>query len=190
MKRRDFILISSASIATLATGCTTTGTGSGTDAAAKRREIDAGVDGAMSRLFSSARGANELAQKAQGILVFPRILAAGFVVGGEYGEGALRVGGQSVAYYRTTSASFGLQAGAQSKAVILMFMTPDALQKFQASKGWTAGVDGSIAVAKIGAGGDLDTNTVRAPIVGFVVTNAGLMANLSLEGTKITKLEI
>ncbi|MFJ5383851.1 YSC84-related protein, partial [Cupriavidus sp. CER94] len=104
--------------------------------------------------------------------------------------GSLRVNNAPVGYYRTTTASFGLQAGAQSKALILMFMTDDALQAFQASKGWTAGVDGSVALATIGANGQVDTNTTRAPIVGFVLTNAGLMANLSLEGTKISKLDI
>jgi lipid-binding SYLF domain-containing protein len=119
------------------------------------------------------------------------VLAAGLVVGGEYGEGALRQAGTSVGYYKTSTASFGLQIGAQSKAVIMMFMTQDALEKFRTSdKGWTAGVDGSVAVAKTGANGSLDTATTNAPIVGFVLTNSGLMANLSFEGTKVSKLDI
>jgi lipid-binding SYLF domain-containing protein len=119
------------------------------------------------------------------------LVAAGVVVGGEYGEGALRERGASVGYYKTSTASFGLQIGAQSKAVILMFMTQDALDKFRTTdKGWTAGVDGSVAVAKTGANGSLDTATTSSPIVGFVVTNSGLMANLSFEGTKVSKLDI
>lgn len=188
MNRRLFMSLPSLALAPALFGCTTNMSGS--DAAAKRREIDAGVDGTMTKLFASASSAQGLAQQAKGILVFPKILAGGFIVGAEYGEGALRVNNASVGYYRTTSASFGLLAGAQSKALIMMFMTDDALQKFQASKGWTAGVDGSVALATIGANGQVDTNTARAPIIGFVLTNAGLMANLSLEGTKVSKLDI
>ncbi|MGY8527463.1 BPSL1445 family SYLF domain-containing lipoprotein [Paracidovorax citrulli] len=192
MNRRTLIS-ATASMVALGTiplvACTTTAGGT-SDPADKRREIDAGVDGALSRLYANAGSARELSQRAEGILVFPRVLAAGFLVGGEYGEGALRVGKTSAGYYRTTTASFGLTAGAESKAIVLMFMTPDALQKFQNSSGWTAGVDGSIAVAKLGAGGTLDTQTARAAIIGFVLTNAGLMADLSLEGTKITRLNI
>lgn len=188
MDRRLFIGLPALALAPVLAACTTNTSGS--DAASKRREIDAGVDGTMSKLFASASSAQGLAQQAKGILVFPKILAGGFIVGAEYGEGALRVNNASVAYYRTTSAAFGLLAGAQSKALILMFMTDDALRAFQASKGWTAGVDGSIALATIGANGQIDTNTARAPIIGFMLTNAGLMANLSLEGTKISKLDI
>lgn len=188
MNRRLFMSLPSLALAPALFACTTNMSGS--DAAAKRREIDAGVDGTMSKLFSSAASAQSLSQQAKGILVFPKILAAGFIVGAEYGEGALRIANAPAGYYRTTTASFGLLAGAQSKALILMFMTDDALKSFQNSKGWTAGVDGSVALATIGANGQIDTNTARAPIVGFVLTNAGLMANLSLEGTKISKLDI
>ena len=189
MNRRLFIQLPSIALIPAIAACTTTG-GSDTDAAAKRREIDAGVDGTMSKLFTSASSAQALSQQAKGILTFPKILAAGFIVGAEYGEGALRVAGSSVGHYRTTTASFGFLAGAQSKALILMFMTDDALKGFQQSKGWTAGVDGSVAIATIGANGQVDTNTARAPIIGFVLTNAGLMGNLSVEGTKISKLDI
>jgi lipid-binding SYLF domain-containing protein len=192
MNRRTFLSSCTFATAAYLTGCTATGSSSKIpeEAQSKRTEIDAGVDGTMSRLFATVQGSRELASKAEGILVFPKVLAAGFVVGAEYGEGALRIGGTSQGYYRTTTASFGLQAGAQSKSLVMMFMTKDALDAFRASKGWTAGVDGSIALAKVGANGQLDTNTADAPIIGFVLTNAGLMANLSLEGTKIGKLEV
>uniref|UniRef100_UPI0038B3D03F BPSL1445 family SYLF domain-containing lipoprotein n=1 Tax=Cupriavidus plantarum TaxID=942865 RepID=UPI0038B3D03F len=144
----------------------------------------------MIRLYSTAGASSSLASDAHGALVFPRVLAAGFIVGAEHGEGALRVGNTSRLYYRTTTASFGLLAGAQSKALILMFMIEDSLRSFQQSKGWTAGVDGSVAVIGVGANGRLNTSTARAPVIAFVLTNAGLMANLSLEGTKISKLGI
>ena len=189
MNRRTFFSLTAIALASSLAACGSTSTP--TEAASKRKEIDAGVDGALNKLYSSTPGAQAQAAKAKGILVFPSVLAAGLVVGGEYGEGALRQAGTSVGYYKTSTASFGLQIGAQSKAVIMMFMTQDALEKFRTSdKGWTAGVDGSVAVAKTGANGTLDTATTNAPIVGFVLTNSGLMANLSFEGTKVSKLDI
>jgi lipid-binding SYLF domain-containing protein len=188
-RRTVFLSLTAIALASSLGACGTTSTP--TEAANKRREIDTAVDGALSRLYSSTPGAQAQGAKAKGILVFPSVIAAGLVVGGEYGEGALRSGGASIGYYKTSTASFGLQIGAQSKVVVLMFMTQDALNQFKTSdKGWTAGVDGSVAVAKSGANGTLDTATTNAPIVGFVLTNSGLMANLSFEGTKVSKLDI
>ncbi|SAL06804.1 lipoprotein [Caballeronia arationis] len=190
MHRRTFFFsLTAIALASSLAACGSTS--NPTEAANKRQEIDAGVDGALNKLYSATPGAREQGSKAKGILVFPSVIAAGLVVGGEYGEGALRAGGTSIGYYKTSTASFGLQIGAQSKVVVLMFMTQDALDKFRTSdKGWTAGVDGSVAVAKSGANGALDTATTNAPIVGFVLTNSGLMANLSFEGTKVSKLGI
>ena len=189
MNRRTFFSLAAIALASSLAACNTTK--DSTDAANKRREIDAGVDGALSKLFSSTPGAQAVAGKAKAILVFPSVIAAGLVVGGEYGEGALRQGGTTVGYYKTSTASLGLQIGAQSKAVFLMFMTQEALDKFRTQdKGWTAGVDGSVAVAKTGANGVIDTATTNAPIFGFVLTNSGLMANLSFEGTKVSRLDI
>ncbi|QET00598.1 MULTISPECIES: BPSL1445 family SYLF domain-containing lipoprotein [Cupriavidus] len=199
MKRRTFLSaggaglvgISGLSLGALSlAGCTTTGPDATSDKAAKRREIDAGATDTLNRLYSSVRGSQELANRARGILVFPKLLSAGFVVGGEYGDGVLRSGGANRGYYRAISGSIGWQIGAQSKAFVLMFMTQDAYQKFVNSSGWTAGADATVALATIGANGQLDTNTAQQPIVGFALTNAGLMAGLSLEGTKISKLDI
>jgi lipid-binding SYLF domain-containing protein len=189
MNRRNFVVLSATALAGSITAFTAT-TGFASEADSKRHEINAAADGALKKLYASVRGSHELAGKANGILVFPGVIAAGLVVGGEYGKGVLRVGGKPVGYYSTATGSFGLQAGGQSKAVILMFMAQHELDKFRKSKGWTAGVDGSVALAKVGANGNIDTNTMRAPIIGFVMTNAGLMANLSLEGTKITRLNL
>ena len=191
MEKRAF-LIQSASLlgasALLLSGCSTTPmAGAGTTD--KRHEIDAAATSALARLSSTMPGSRELVGKARGVLVFPSVLAAGLGIGGEYGEGVLRVGGKSVDYYSTASASFGLQIGAQSKAVIFLFMTQDALDKFRNSQGWTAGVDASVAVIKAGANGDIDLNTATQPVDVFVMTNKGLMANLTIEGTKITKLK-
>jgi lipid-binding SYLF domain-containing protein len=197
MQRRDFILhaASFAAAGMALGGCTTTATATkpGETAPASdklRREIDAGVDATLPRLYKSAPGSQELVAKASGVLVFPRVIAAGLVVGGQYGEGALRVKNTTEGYYSLTSVSIGLQAGAQSKALIFLFMTQDALDKFRGKEGWTVGVDASVAVLKVGANGRLEAMPGTSPVVAFVLTNAGLMANLSLEGTKISRLKI
>ncbi|GAB7548257.1 BPSL1445 family SYLF domain-containing lipoprotein [Cupriavidus ulmosensis] len=193
MLRRRFILIATGTVAAIGAtlpGCTTTGESSTSgNQADKRHTIDAGVDSTLARLYSTANGSRELVGKARGVLVFPSVIAAGFWFGGQYGEGSLRVGGATVGYYSTTTASFGLQIGAQSKALIFLFMTQDALERFRNSEGWSAGGDASVAVLKVGANGSIDTNTATAPVVAFVLTNNGLMAGVTLEGTKVTKLK-
>jgi lipid-binding SYLF domain-containing protein len=195
MQRRNFILTSTAALAfgglSLA-GCTTTknsGESAATDMS-KRQSIDASVDGTMSRLYTTVSGSRELVAKSRGILVFPSVLQVGFVIGGQYGEGSLRVGGSTVGYYSTVSGSFGLQAGAQSKAIIFLFMTQDALDKFRNTDGWSAGGDASVALVKMGANGAIDTTTATAPVEVFILTNAGLMGDVSINGTKVSRLHI
>ncbi len=131
----------------------------------------------------------ELASKARGILVFPKVYAGGLGIGGEYGEGVLHVGGKTVDYYKTTSVSFGFQAGAQSKALVFMFMTQDALDKFRSGKGWTAGADASVALVKIGANGTIDTSSAGAAVNAFALANGGLMFAATIDGTKVSKIE-
>lgn len=195
MNRRNFVLRTAAAMAasTLAVaGCTTTpggGNSAETDAS-KRQAIDASVNGTLSRLFSTVQGSRELASKAQGILVFPDVKKAAFIVGAQYGEGALRVGGTTAGYYSTAAASFGFQAGAQSTAVIFMFMTSDALAKFQSSSGWSAGGDVGVSVVKVGANGAIDTTSATSQVVALVLTNVGLMADASVNGAKVTKLNL
>ena len=122
------------------------------------------------------------------MLVFPTVLKAGFGVGGEYGEGAMRVGGKTVGYYNTVAASFGFQLGAQARSVIIMFMTPEALAGFRRVEGFKVGVDGSVAIIVVGAGGSIDTDKVTSPVIGFILDPKGLMYNLTLEGSKITRI--
>ncbi|MEP5764672.1 MAG: YSC84-related protein [Halieaceae bacterium] len=157
--------------------------------AASRAVIDARVADAMQTFRKESPAAAELMDEAAGVLVFPEILKVGFGIGAEYGEGALLVDGKSTAYYSTSGGSFGLQMGAQSRAGIILFMKPSALRKFRRSKGWEAGVDGSVAFVKEGLGGSIDTSTAKAPIIGFVFSNKGLMYNLTLEGSKITPID-
>jgi len=157
--------------------------------AASAREIDVSVDVALEKFNTDITGGKEFLKAAKGVLVFPGVYKAGFGIGGEYGEGALRINGKTVDYYNTAAGSFGFQLGAQKKTVILVFMQPDALKKFRDSSGWKAGVDGSVALVNIGAGGALDTKNITDPIVGFVFGQKGLMYNLTLEGSKFTKLK-
>jgi len=157
--------------------------------AATAKEIDASVDVATERFNTEVKGGKEFLKSAKGVLVFPSVYKAGFVVGGEYGEGALRIGGKTVDYYSTVAGSWGLQIGGQKKTVILVFMQDEALKKFRAASGWKAGVDGSVALITVGAGEAIDTTNIKDPIVGFVLDQKGLMANLTLEGSKYTKLK-
>lgn len=189
MNRRYFLAVAGAA---LATGCaTSTSSGGGaSDPTAKRREINAAVDNALAELYAKAPGSRELVAKSRGVLVFPKVTSAGFVVGGSYGEGALRKGGVTTAYYSVGAGSIGLLAGAQQKSMYMLFMTPDALQKFEASEGWTAGADASVALIDIGADVRVDTKTAQQPIIGYVLANQGFMANLSLDGTKFTRIDV
>ncbi len=194
MQRRDFFLKSSLAVAALTValaGCTaTTNTGANKDVEQERQSINSQVDATLGKLYTQVKGSRELVSKARGILVFPNVVKAGFIVGGQYGEGALRVGGTTAGYYNTTAVSVGLQAGAQSKALIFLFMTQDSLDTFRNRDGWSAGADASVAVLKLGANGAVDTTTATAPVQAFVLTNAGLMADLSVDGTKISKMKL
>ncbi|WP_254367000.1 YSC84-related protein [Paraburkholderia sp. NMBU_R16] len=177
-------------------GCTTT-TNNGSPTAqspgstsSKRQEINSGVDAALSRMYAQVPGSRDLVSRARGVLVFPKVLQAGFVVGGEFGEGALRTGGTTQGYYNLISGSFGLQAGAQSKTVVFLFMTDDALKAFQQRQGWSVGGDASVALLKMGANGAVDTTTATKPVQVIVMTNAGLMGDLSLQGMKISRINL
>ena len=157
--------------------------------AASAVEIDAKADSTLKMFFEKVGPAKELSAKSKGILVFPDVIKAGFGIGGEYGEGALRINGKTVEYYNTAAASIGLQLGAQEKAIILLFMDGKALDDFRKSDGWEAGVDGSVAVVEWGTGGSIDTTNIKDPIIGFVFGNKGLMFNLTLEWSKMSKMK-
>jgi lipid-binding SYLF domain-containing protein len=154
----------------------------------KRHAIDADVDSTLTRLYVAANGSRELVGKAHGVLIFPSVIDAGFVVGGQYGEGSLRVGGHTVGYYSTATGSVGWQIGAQSRAIVFLFMTEQSLNRFRSTDGWSAGGDASVAVLKLGANGAVDTSTATGQVDAFVLANGGLMAGASLQGTKVTRL--
>jgi lipid-binding SYLF domain-containing protein len=150
------------------------------------REIDAGVNATLVKFKQRVQGASTFLQGAQAVLVFPGVVQAGLGVGGEFGEGALRIHGSTVRYYTVGAASAGFQWGAQVKDIIIVFLQRQALANFRARHGWTVGVDGSVVVVNLGANASINTTTYNAPVVGFIVGQEGLMYDLSLQGTKMT----
>jgi lipid-binding SYLF domain-containing protein len=159
-----------------------------TTEAASAARIDDEVESTLLDFFFRVRGSRQLFAKAAAVLVFPSVIKAGMGIGGEYGEGALLIRGKTVGYYNTISASIGFQLGAQSRSVIIVFMTREALASFARVDGWKIGVDGSVAFLTVGVGGSIDTTTITNPIVGFIFDGKGLMYNLTLEGTKISRI--
>jgi lipid-binding SYLF domain-containing protein len=157
--------------------------------AASAEKLNRTADEALKVFNEQVDGANVFLDQAAGYLVFPKVYKVGIGVGAESGEGVLRVGGKTVAYYRTTSGSVGLQLGAQAKSIVIAFMTREALDKFRNSEGWKVGVDGSVALVDVGVGKTIDTQNVKDPVVGFIFGAKGLMYNLTLEGSKFTKLD-
>ncbi|MEM5297239.1 YSC84-related protein [Burkholderia sp. JPY481] len=195
MRRRSFLqtgaaVLAVAGVALSGSAVTLSDAVAAESNASKRQVIDAKVNETLTRLFETVKGSRELVDKANGVLVFPSVLKVGFIAGGQYGEGALRVHGKSVGYFKTISGSFGLQAGAQSKAMIFLFMTQEALDSFRKSNGWSVGGEGSVALVKVGANGTIDTTTATEPVQAIVLTNSGLMADVSLAGTKVSRLKI
>ena len=171
-------------------GCTTTPPGSEASGPSERAAMEKNVDATLSRLYTTVPGSREMLQRAAGVLVFPSVVGGSFVVGAEYGRGALREGGRTTGYYSTTAGSIGFQAGGQSKAVIYVFNTGEALQKFKASNGWTAGADATVAVGKIGANGSVDTETMKQAVSSFILTNVGLEAGASVGAAKVTRISL
>jgi lipid-binding SYLF domain-containing protein len=151
-------------------------------------EIDASVNEALSKFHREVPAADQLMKDAKGVLVFPSVIKAGFGIGGEYGTGALRIGGKTVDYYRLISGTLGFQFGGQARTVIMVFLEQSALDHFRRTEGWKAGVDGSVAVITLDAGAGADTIEANEPILAFILDRKGLMYNLTLEGSKISKI--
>jgi lipid-binding SYLF domain-containing protein len=200
MKLHRLTLGGLVALSLVAAGCTTTAStstasrgdpvlGSSSLSPDTMRQVDEGYRATLNRLYDTTPGSRELVAKARGVLVFPRVLSAGLVVGGEFGNGELRTNGSLDGYYRLTTGSVGWQIGAQSQALVFLFMTQDSLDKFRGGNGWSGGVDASVALLKAGANGSVDASASGASTVAFVMTNAGLMAGLTLEGTKITRIQ-
>jgi lipid-binding SYLF domain-containing protein len=156
--------------------------------APKASELDQNVTAALRQLYSQNETAKALGAKAKAVLVFPDIKKAAFIMGAQYGYGALRKGGQTVGYYRTGAASYGFQAGVKKFGYALFFMTDAALAYLDNSGGWAIGTGPSIVVLDQGAARSLTTSNLRSDVYAFVFSQQGLMGGVGLEGSKITKI--
>jgi lipid-binding SYLF domain-containing protein len=157
--------------------------------ASSAQEINDAANATLHRFVQQNPSAEELGRKAAGVLVFPSVVKAGMLVGGQYGEGVLIVRGNAAGYYNIVSASLGFQLGVQSFSIIIIFVTEEALADFQRAYGWKVGIDGSIVVVTLGAAGSIDTDNISSPIIAFITDQEGLMYSLSLEGSKISRIE-
>jgi lipid-binding SYLF domain-containing protein len=156
--------------------------------AASAKEIDAQVDAALAKLYAGSAAAIEIAKVAKGVLVFPEVVKGGFIVGGQYGNGALRKDGKTVGYYNTVAASYGLQAGVESFGYALFFVTDAGLAYLDKSEGWEIGVGPTLTVVDAGFAKSLSTTTLKEDIYAFFFDQKGLMAGLSLQGSKVTRI--
>ena len=151
-------------------------------------EIDAAIESSLTRFTEEIKGGNAYLQGARGVLVIPRMWKAGVLIGFEFGEGALIVDGVKVQYYKALTTSLGIQVGVGSKDLIILFFDDTAMDNFLYSSGWEVGVDGAVALFTRGAAGASATITFKDPIIGFVFGQKGLIAGVSIEGTKFTKI--
>jgi lipid-binding SYLF domain-containing protein len=158
------------------------------EAASSAAEINRDANAALAKLYRQVPTAKTLAGQAKAILVFPSIVKGGLIVGGQYGEGALRKGGKTVGYYNTASVSYGLQAGAQSFGYVLFFMTDAALRHLDQSEGWEVGVGPSVVVVDEGMAKSFTTTTARDDVYAFIFGQQGLMAGVGIQGSKITRI--
>lgn len=154
-----------------------------------KAEINASVKAAMDRFNKQVKGSTEYLKAAKGVLIMPNITKAGFVVGGQYGQGALQVGSKTVDYYSLASGSVGFQIGAEKYDMVILFMTDEVLKKFRSSEGWEAGADAEVTVIKAGADVSVETLRSQNPIAGFVFDQKGLMGGVSIKGAKFTKIK-
>ncbi len=156
--------------------------------AASAKEIDAKATRALTTLYKTTPGAKALADKAKAVLIFPDIVKGGFVIAGQFGDGALRKGKKTVAYYRSLAASYGFQAGAQSFGYVLFFMDEESLQYLDQSDGWELGSGPSLVVLDQGLGKNLSTTTLQKEVYAFIFNQKGLMGGIGLQGSKITRI--
>jgi lipid-binding SYLF domain-containing protein len=154
-----------------------------------KEEINASVSAALDRFKKQVQGATEYLKVAKGVLVMPNVTKAGFIVGGQYGQGALSVGGKTVDYYSLAAGSVGWQIGAEQYDIVIIFTTDEALNKFRTSEGWEAGADAEVTLIVSGVDVPISTLTSQHPVLGFVVDQKGLMAGVSVKGAKFTKIK-
>jgi len=155
--------------------------------AATTREINASADAALADFRKNVKGADEYLAAAKGVLVIPEVKKVGLVVGGQWGEGALRINGKTAAYYKMKAGSVGFQAGYQKANYLFIFLTEEALKTFRSGKGWDAGIDAGVTVVDESVGASIDTLKAKSSVVAFIFGKEGLMGGYSLKGQKLTK---
>jgi lipid-binding SYLF domain-containing protein len=156
--------------------------------AATAAEIDGNVDAALQKLYASSPTAKELSKVAKGIVIFPEIVKGGVIIGGQYGEGALRTEGKTAGYYNTVAASYGLQLGLQKFGYAMFLMTDSAMEYLNKSSGWEIGVGPSVVVVDEGVARSLTTSTAKEDVYAFFFGQKGLMAGMGLQGSKISRI--
>ncbi|HUN59387.1 MAG TPA: lipid-binding SYLF domain-containing protein [Candidatus Binataceae bacterium] len=156
--------------------------------AASASEIDRNATQALTTLYQTTPGAEALADKSKAILIFPRIVKGGFIIAGQYGDGALRKRGRTVGYYRSIEASVGFQAGAQAFGYVLFFMDNDSLRYLNKSDGWELGTGPTLVVLDKGFGKKLSTTTMQKGVYAFIFNQKGLMGGIGIQGSKITRI--
>lgn len=156
--------------------------------AATAEKIDQSVTAALKRLYAESPTAKMLGEKAKGILVFPGIVKGGLIIGGQWGQGALRRGGKTVAYYSSVAASYGLQAGGQKFGYALFFMDDDSLSYLEKSSGWEIGTGPSVVIVDKGVAKSMGTTASREGVFAFIFGQKGLMAGIGIQGSKITRI--
>ena len=177
-----------AGAAAFTTGCTTTGLYDNANQKVQQESLQAQVNEALSRLYRAAPGSEALVARSAGALVFPQVVGGSLIVGVEHGRGLLYVAGNAQPQeYTINAGSLGLQAGGQAKSVIYVFNSPEALEMFRRSNGWTIGIDATAAIGHLGANGMVDSRTSEQPVTSFVLTNVGLEAGVSVQGAKVSR---
>jgi lipid-binding SYLF domain-containing protein len=156
--------------------------------AASAAELNRDATAALNRLYSSQRSAKLLSQHAKAVLVFPHMVKAGFMFGGQIGEGVMRKSGQTTGYYNSVAASYGFQAGIQSFGYALFFMNDSALRQFEETQGFELGVGPSLVVVDEGVGRSITSNTITSDVYAFIFSQKGLMAGVGIQGSKITRI--
>lgn len=188
INRTAVVLLAVVLGSTMLSACTTTSSSDRDSRMSQRQELDQDVEQTLTRLYRAVPESRALAEQAQGVLVFPGVLGASFIVGASHGDGSLLMDGAKAGYYTTTSGSIGFQAGAQSQAVVYMLMTEKALNRVRSDNGWSVGASAGVAVADIGANGQITNNTANKEVVAFVMNNQGIQGGVSLNGAKISKV--
>lgn len=157
--------------------------------AATAEDLNQEADHALEKLYRTNEVAKGISEQAKAVLIFPSIVKAGLFFGGAYGEGVLKERGEAKSYYNSVTGSWGLQAGAQSYGYAVFLMNDKAVDYLKETRGWEIGVGPTVVVVDEGAAKNLSTSTLKEDAYAFIFDQEGLMAGVSIEGTKISQID-